>query len=110
MKSEAELKKVIGLWGLVSLGVGGIIGSGIFSMPAVMGSVSGPSFIIAVVLIGLILLLLALIYAELGASNLLTDRQYSIPRVAWRLDLRENGVEFTPVWLQEITGGYGGAH
>lgn len=25
-------------------------------------------------------------------------------------DLRENGVEFTPVLLQEITGGYGGAH
>jgi APA family basic amino acid/polyamine antiporter len=82
MNSEAELKKEIGLWGLVSLGVGGIIGSGIFSMPAVMGSVAGPSFIIAVVLVGLISLLLALIYAELGASYPLTGGPYSIPRVA----------------------------
>ena len=80
--AKSSLKKEIGLWGLVGLGVGGIIGSGVFGLPATMGSVAGPSMILAVTLVGMITILLALIYSELGSAFPITGGPYSIPRLA----------------------------
>jgi amino acid transporter len=48
--NQARLKREIGLFTLVAIGVGSIIGSGMFAMPAVMGSVAGPALLLAVVL------------------------------------------------------------
>jgi basic amino acid/polyamine antiporter, APA family len=79
---KASLKKELGLWSLVGLGVGGIVGSGVFGLPATMGSVAGPSLILAVVLVGAITILLALIYSELGSAFPITGGPYSIPRLA----------------------------
>ncbi|HXW36372.1 MAG TPA: APC family permease [Nitrososphaerales archaeon] len=81
-RPATALKKEIGLWGLVALGVGGIIGSGVFGLPATMGSVAGPALVLAVVLVGAITTLLALIYAELGSAFPVTGGPYSIPRMA----------------------------
>lgn len=81
-ESRPTLKKEIGLWSLVALGVGGMIGSGVFGLPATMGSVAGPSLVLAVALVGLITLLLAMIYAELGSAFPATGGPYSIPRLA----------------------------
>jgi basic amino acid/polyamine antiporter, APA family len=81
-KSKQALRKEIGLWGLVALGVGGIIGSGVFGLPATMGSVAGPSLVLAVGLVGMITVVLALIYAELGSAFPVTGGPYSIPRLA----------------------------
>jgi amino acid transporter len=79
---SSSLKKEIGLWGLVALGVGGIIGSGVFALPVTMGSVAGPSMILAVIFVGIITIVLALIYAELGSAFPITGGPYSIPRLA----------------------------
>jgi len=79
---KAGLKRELGLFSLVALGVGGIIGSGVFGLPAIMGSVAGPSFILAVMLVGLVATLLAIIYAELGSAFPTSGGPYSIPRVA----------------------------
>lgn len=81
-EQEASLKKELGLWSLVALGVGGIIGSGVFGLPATMGSVAGPSLIVAVALVGAITILLALIYSELGSAFPVTGGPYSLPRLA----------------------------
>ncbi len=83
-KSEAKptLKRELGLFSLVALGVGGVIGSGVFGLPAIMGSVAGPSFILAVMLVGLVATILAIIYAELGSAFPTSGGPYSIPRVA----------------------------
>ena len=79
---KTGLKRDIGLWALVALGVGGVIGSGMFAMPAVMGSVAGPALIVAVVLTGIVTTLLAMSYAELGSAFPKTGGPYSLPRLA----------------------------
>lgn len=78
----AKLKKEIGLWTLVSLGVGGMIGSGIFALPAVMGSLAGPGLILGILLSGIIAMFLGLAYAELGSAFPITGGPYALPRIA----------------------------
>lgn len=80
--SRPELKKELGLWSLVSLGAGGIIGSGIFGLIAAYGADAGPALTLAIVFVGIIMTILALIYAELGSRFPLTGGPYAIPRLA----------------------------
>lgn len=87
------LKRQLGLGSLVGLGVGGIIGSGIFGLPAIMGSVAGPSFILAVAFVGVIATIIAIIYAELGSAFPTSGGPYSIPRLAMG-----NGAGFVIGW------------
>jgi amino acid transporter len=77
-----QLKKELGLWSLVGLGVGGIIGSGIFGLIAAYGADAGPALTLAIVFVGIIMTMLALVYAELGSRFPLTGGPYSIPRLA----------------------------
>ncbi len=79
---QGELKKDLNLTTLVALGVGSIIGSGMFAMPAVMGSVAGPALVLAIVLTGIVTTLLALSYAELGSAFPLSGGPYSLPKLA----------------------------
>lgn len=80
--SASSLKKELGLWSLVGLGAGGIIGSGIFGLIAAYGADAGPALTLAIVFVGIIMTLLALVYAELGSRFPLTGGPYSIPRLA----------------------------
>jgi len=80
--NQAGLKREIGLLALVALGVGSIIGSGMFAMPAVMGSLAGPAPILAVILTGIITTFLAITYAELGSTFPRTGGPYSLPQLA----------------------------
>ena len=81
-KATPSLKRNMGLFTLVALGVGSIIGSGMFAMPAVMGSVAGPALILAVILTGAVTSILAICYVELGSAFPLTGGPYSLPRLA----------------------------
>ncbi len=63
-----ELRRVIGFWTAVSLVIGGMIGSGVFMLPAALASFGGIS------LIGWIVsaagsILLALVFAHLARHN-----------------------------------------
>jgi amino acid transporter len=44
---KASYKKSLGLFELISLGIGGTIGSGIFIVPGIVAGIAGPSSIIA---------------------------------------------------------------
>jgi amino acid transporter len=84
-KSQSKkplLKKELTLFALVAISVGAIIGSGLFVLPAIMGSVAGPSFVLAVIGVGIIILILGLVYAELGSTYHMTGGPYSLPRKA----------------------------
>jgi len=82
MSSKRKLHKDLGLISLVSIGVGGIIGSGIFILPANMAAIAGPGLILAILLSGVITTFLALAYAELGAAFPITGGPFSLPRLA----------------------------
>ncbi len=77
-----HVKKEIGIFSLTSIGLGAIIGSGIFAMPAAMGAVAGPGLVLAIILAGIITIFLALPYAELGATFPIEGGPYSFPRIA----------------------------
>ncbi|HTT73279.1 MAG TPA: APC family permease [Thermoplasmata archaeon] len=77
-----KLKREISMTGLMSITVGGIIGSGIFALAATMGSVAGPAAVVALALLGVVVILLALPYAELSAAFPSTGGPYSLPRRA----------------------------
>jgi basic amino acid/polyamine antiporter, APA family len=80
--NEPKLKREVGLLGLTSITVGGIIGSGIFALAATMGYVAGPAAVVALALLGVVVILMALPYAELSAAYPITGGPYSLPRRA----------------------------
>ena len=80
--ADSKLKKELGLLGLTAVGVGGMIGSGIFSLPAVMASVAGPSFLYGLLLTAILVVFLALPYTELGSAFPITGGPYALPRLA----------------------------
>jgi APA family basic amino acid/polyamine antiporter len=70
--SRTGLKPDVGVFRLVARGIGSIIGSGLFAMPAVIGSVAGPTLIPSVVPAGAKTTVLAIAYSELGPAFPLT--------------------------------------
>jgi len=79
---KTEVKKHIGIYTLLGIGLGSIIGSGIFALPAAMGAVAGPGLILAIIISGLISIFFALGYAELGATYSIEGGPYAFPRLA----------------------------
>ena len=77
-----QLRREIGVGALTAIGLGSIVGSGIFSLPASMAAVAGPSLLLAIILAGFITTCLALSYAELGAAFPMTGGPFAIPRLS----------------------------
>jgi amino acid transporter len=83
MSSNKNLSnKKIGVFGLTSLGLGVIIGSGIFATPACMAAIAGPGLVLGIFIAGIIAMFFSLAYAELGAAFHLEGGPYSFPRLA----------------------------
>jgi APA family basic amino acid/polyamine antiporter len=61
------LKREIGLFGATALGIGAIIGSGIFIVTGIVAGVAGPAMIFSVLIAGVIAIFSAMSVAELGA-------------------------------------------
>lgn len=61
------LKREIGLFGSTALGIGAIIGSGIFIVTGFVAGIAGPAIIISILIAGAIALFSALSVAELSA-------------------------------------------
>jgi len=63
---QRRLKREIGLFGATALGVGAIIGSGIFVVTSIVAGIAGPSMIFSVIIAGVIAVFSAMSVAETG--------------------------------------------
>lgn len=67
-KVEVALSRSLNLFTITMIGVGGMIGAGIFVLTGIAAGVAGPALILAFFLNGLITTLTAFSYAELGSA------------------------------------------
>jgi basic amino acid/polyamine antiporter, APA family len=63
----AELTRTLGLWGAMGIGIGAIIGTGIFVLIGVAAGLAGPAVILSFVIAGFVALLSGLSTAELSS-------------------------------------------
>jgi len=66
-QTEVHLSREMGLLDVTMIGVGAMIGAGIFVLTGIAAGVAGPALILAFFLNGLVALLTAMSYAELGS-------------------------------------------
>ena len=79
----AELKRSLGFWGAAGIGIGAIIGTGIFVLIGVASGIAGPAVILSFLIAGFVALLTGLSTAELssfihesGGSYIYTTRAF----------------------------------
>ena len=77
---KPRLKRSMGLWMATALVVGNMVGSGIFTLPAVLAGEAGPASILALVFTGIGAMLLALVFANLGRAHPRTGGPYYFAR------------------------------
>jgi amino acid transporter/nucleotide-binding universal stress UspA family protein len=66
--AEIRLSRNLGLFSVTMMGVGGMIGAGIFALSGIAAGAAGPAVVLVFLFNGFITLLTALAYAELGAA------------------------------------------
>ena len=66
-KYEAHLSRDLGLISVTMIGVGAMIGAGIFVLTGIAAGAAGPALVLVFLLNGVIALLTAMVYAELGS-------------------------------------------
>jgi APA family basic amino acid/polyamine antiporter len=77
-REEGGLKRVLGFWSLVAIGVGCTIGAGIFVLPGVIAATkAGPGILLSFVLAAVACAIAALCYAELAVIIPASGSAYS---------------------------------
>lgn len=66
--ADVGLVRSLGLFDITMIGVGAMIGAGIFVLTGIAAGVAGPALILAFALNGVITVLTAMVYAELGSA------------------------------------------
>jgi basic amino acid/polyamine antiporter, APA family len=67
LPADAQLRRVIGPWGLVANAINGAIGGAIFAMPGLVAAILGPAAILAYLVCGLAIALVLTCFAEMGS-------------------------------------------
>ena len=77
-QAGTALKKTLGVWGLTALGIGAIIGTGIFVLTGhAAATQAGPAIVLSFVVAGIVSALAALCYAELASSVPVSGSAYT---------------------------------
>lgn len=83
ISSHSGLKKTLGMWDLLFLGLGSVVGTGIFVLIGVNTAlVAGPSVIISFAVAGITCVLVALVYTEVASSIPSSGGAYTYAYVA----------------------------
>lgn len=81
--SATEMKRTLGAWQLVALGVGAIVGAGVFTVTGLVAAEhTGPSVAVSFVVVALVSALVALAYAELATLIPLGGSSYTYASAA----------------------------
>lgn len=81
--SHSGLKKTLGMWDLLFLGLGSVVGTGIFVLIGVNTAlVAGPSVILSFAIAGVTCVLVALVYTEVASSIPSSGGSYTYAYVA----------------------------
>jgi basic amino acid/polyamine antiporter, APA family len=75
-KSDQTLKRELGLWGATALGLGSIVGTGVFVSIGLATGIVGPAVIIALVIAALVALCNGLSSAQLAAAHPVSGGTY----------------------------------
>ena len=78
---DEKLKRTLGPIGLIIMGVGAIVGAGIFIVTGVASATSGPALILSFIIAGLACGLTALCYAEMASMITVTGGIYTYTHV-----------------------------
>ena len=103
-QDRPPLKRSMGLWMATALVVGNMVGSGIFTLPAVLAGEAGPISIVALALTGIGAMLLALVFAHLGRAHPRTGGPYYFARRAFG-----DFIGFQTAWAYWIAAWVGNA-
>ncbi len=101
---KKPLKRSMGLWMATALVIGNMVGSGIFTLPAVLAGEAGPASILSLAFTGLGAMLLALVFANLGRAHPRTGGPYYFARRAFG-----DFVGFQTAWAYWIAAWVGNA-
>ena len=77
MSDRVEFKRDIGLFMAVMIGIGAMMGPGIFALPGELAKLVGPLGVVVYLAMGAVVLFTALNYAELGAALPIAGGGYS---------------------------------
>lgn len=92
MAADGELKRVLGLTGAVAMGLGSIVGTGVFVTIAIAAGIAGSSVLIAIVLAGIVATCNGLASAQLAAAHPVSGGAY------------EYGYRYLSRWPGRIAG------
>ena len=80
---KQKLRRALGLWDLILLGIGANIGAGIFVLSGVVAKdIAGPAVSVSFLIAGLVSILVALCYAELSSMIPSAGSSYSYAQVS----------------------------
>ena len=96
--TSPRLVRAVGLFGLIAISVNGVIGSGIFKLPATVAALMGPASPVAYLLAALATTLVVLCFAEAGSRFERTGGPYLYARDAFG-----SFVGFEVGWLYLLT-------
>jgi amino acid transporter/nucleotide-binding universal stress UspA family protein len=102
-REEITLSRDLDMFTITMIGVGGMIGAGIFVLTGIAAGVAGPALIVAFLLNGFVTSLTAMSYAELGSAYPAAGGGYS-----WVLDALGGTLGFLSGWMSwfaQIVGG-----
>jgi amino acid transporter len=66
--TSTQLSRDLGYWAALSIGVGTMIGAGIFVLPGIVASKAGPAVLLSFLICGAISILIALCMTELATG------------------------------------------
>ncbi len=80
--AHTQLKRSLGVFSLLSIGIGAVIGSGIFVFTGIAAQIAGPAVILSFALAGITCIFVALVYTEVASAIPLSGGAYTYSYVA----------------------------